>query len=355
MSSLTDEKIIQGFEHGDECITRDYFYGYCREAYRMLNRNYQLSLKTGLDFFTLAHTYYLKLMTGGWQQLSDRKPGMTLRQWMIGGFKFVTLDAIKAYNLEHLRMKHTDNPGDFEPSDRYSREEIARIIEEICEAYYGDDRRAQEILRMSLIYGYKGKEVAEHLGMTPSAVSQRMKKMIDDVVKPYFLLYYVDHEVMASSAQKSERIMYSLSPIAEESYYKESGYMRRIPKNRITPDHISRLKEGQVFVFGSNLQGMHAGGAARMAMQHFGAKWGQGVGLQGQSYAIPTMQGPVSTIRPYVAEFTKFAKEHPKLQFMVTRVGCGIAGFDPDDIAPLFRDASELPNVTLPKAFWDEL
>ncbi len=118
-----------------------------------------------------------------------------------------------------------------------------------------------------------------------------------------------------------------------------------------TPDKISELKNNEIFVFGSNLQGAHGGGAARVALNNFGAVWGQGVGLQGQSYAISTMQGGVETIKPYVDEFIDFAHQHTELQFYVTRIGCGIAGFRDKDIAPLFTKAIELPNIILPKSF----
>ncbi len=118
-----------------------------------------------------------------------------------------------------------------------------------------------------------------------------------------------------------------------------------------TPEWIEELKENEIFVFGSNLGGMHAGGAARVAVNRFGAVWGQGVGLQGQSYAIPTMQGGVETIKPYVDEFITFAREHRELQFLVTPIGCGIAGFTIDEIAPLFAAAIDDENIILPKAF----
>lgn len=121
--------------------------------------------------------------------------------------------------------------------------------------------------------------------------------------------------------------------------------------SRITPTKITELADGEIFVFGSNLAGMHAGGAARTAIDNFGAMWGQGVGLQGQSYAIPTMQGGVDTIRPYVDEFIVFAIEHSELRFYVTPIGCGIAGFTPADIAPLFKDAVMVENIYLPKSF----
>jgi len=124
---------------------------------------------------------------------------------------------------------------------------------------------------------------------------------------------------------------------------------------RFTPEMISKLDGNEVFVFGSNLGGFHGGGAARATLELFGAVWGQGVGLQGQSYAIPTMHGGVETIKPYVDEFIDFARSRQDLFFYVTRIGCGIAGFRDEEIAPLFRDALPLDNVALPKSFHDIL
>nr|WP_222614990.1 hypothetical protein [Bacteroides parvus] len=126
-----------------------------------------------------------------------------------------------------------------------------------------------------------------------------------------------------------------------------------IIKCGITPAYIEELKANEIFVFGSNLQGIHGGGAARIARECFGAIMGQGVGLQGQSYAIPTMQGGVKTIKPYVDEFIKFAQTHTEFRFLVTRIGCGIAGFKDEDIAPLFENAINLSNINLPKEFID--
>ncbi|MBQ7709209.1 MAG: hypothetical protein IJT74_04735 [Bacteroidales bacterium] len=124
-----------------------------------------------------------------------------------------------------------------------------------------------------------------------------------------------------------------------------------IDRPNYTPDKISELKADEVFVFGSNLDGMHGGGAAFVAWKKFGAVMGCGVGFRGQSYAIPTMQGGVETIKPYVDGFIAFAKEHPELFFYVTRIGCGIAGFRDKEIAPLFREALGLENVCLPESF----
>lgn len=124
-----------------------------------------------------------------------------------------------------------------------------------------------------------------------------------------------------------------------------------IDRPAFTPDYITELRPDEVFVFGSNLAGRHGGGAAWIAYRQFGAIMGQGVGQQGQSYAIPTMQGGVVTIKPYVDDFIAFAKAHPELFFYVTRIGCGIAGFDDTEIAPLFTGAISLENVCLPESF----
>ncbi|MDE5561624.1 MAG: hypothetical protein K2J00_07505 [Bacteroidaceae bacterium] len=120
---------------------------------------------------------------------------------------------------------------------------------------------------------------------------------------------------------------------------------------KFTPENITSLDKDEIFVFGSNLAGHHGGGAARVALEKFGAIWGQGVGIQGQSYAIPTMQGGVETIKPYVDEFIRFAKECDRNTFYVTRIGCGIAGFTDEEIAPLFAEALHLYNVRLPESF----
>lgn len=120
---------------------------------------------------------------------------------------------------------------------------------------------------------------------------------------------------------------------------------------RYTPNFIKQLNKNEIFVFGSNLAGQHAGGAARVAVNNFGAEWGNGVGLQGQSYAIPTMHGGPDEIAPYVDQFIDFAQSHPELTFFVTRIGCGIAGFTAAQIAPLFARATTLDNVVLPKDF----
>ena len=119
--------------------------------------------------------------------------------------------------------------------------------------------------------------------------------------------------------------------------------------HKITPEHITSLSQCEVFVFGSNLAGQHGGGAAFTAYRQFGAEWGVGDGPTGQCYAIPTMHGGLEAIRPYAEKFISYAKAHPENIFLLTRVGCGIAGFKDSDMALLFKDALDIPNISLPK------
>lgn len=124
--------------------------------------------------------------------------------------------------------------------------------------------------------------------------------------------------------------------------------------NRITPDHITSLENNQIFVFGSNPEGQHNGGAAMTAVNLFGAQIGVGEGLQGQSYAIPTTQSLRET-RAAVERFLTFAEKHPDMTFLVTRVGCGNAGHSISDMAAMFVRAIDIKNVWLPIDFWEEI
>ena len=155
------------------------------------------------------------------------------------------------------------------------------------------------------------------------------------------------------SARATRRLSVSIStgtpaPMAHEDMDFSNYEDMVMGTKRTTPEFITELQPNEIFVFGSNLKGMHGGGAAYIAYRKFGAIMGQGVGLQGQSYAIPTMQGGVETIKPYVDEFIAFAKENKNLTFLVTRIGCGIAGFTDDEISPLFEEAHDVENIVLP-------
>lgn len=130
-------------------------------------------------------------------------------------------------------------------------------------------------------------------------------------------------------------------------------------KNRITPDNIIKLEDNEVFVFGSNISGIHGAGAAKTALQ-WGAIYGKGFGLQGKTFAIPSKDKNIISleipkIEEYVQQFIIFAKLNPNKEFLVTEIGCGLAGFTPDEIAPLFKEAIQINNVHLPQRFWEVL
>ncbi len=131
------------------------------------------------------------------------------------------------------------------------------------------------------------------------------------------------------------------------------------PKNRITPDNITSVKENEVFVFGSNWKGAHGKGAAKQALT-WGAKWGQAEGLQGRTYGLCTKDRsirtlPINEIQKSVDRFVEFAKSRPDLTFLCSEVGCGLAGYKPNEIAPLFKAAIYVENIHLPIRFWRRL
>ena len=373
-AQLSDDEILQGFKDADARIVREYYYGYCRVAYCIYDKRYDLQNKPGMDFYSLAHEYYLYLCEHDFKPLEDRKPSMSLKTWMVNGFRFLLLDklkeVVKEHRFESFEARQESRKMQFDVTDNQFEHDLYQTIEDIGNFYYGRDSKNSIILKMLYIEGFRGKDVAAQLGISHSAVTQRCQKMMHDVVIPYFKRYFDASEYGSylSFAEKDACIesapkmsmprmmasgMYCEEAAEDNNIFNNKNNMEDMKKGRITPSWIDSLKENEIFVFGSNLAGMHGGGAARIARLHFGAIMGKGVGLQGQSYAIPTMQGGVETIRPYVDEFIDFAKHHPELHFLVTPIGCGIAGFEAEDIAPLFESAKRMKNISLPESFWE--
>ena len=386
---LTDAALLEGLMQHDERITRDFFYDTCQMAYHIYNKEYQLASVPGMDFYTLAHEYYLSLEVHHWRPLTDRPPQTSLRNWMIGGFRYVILDRFKQqtheFNIDSLDFSVGADgkaPWDAIAADDY-QQRVRNMVNEIISSQFAQDRYAQSILYGILVAGYKAKEVALDLGITPSAVSQRYHRLMEEVVKPYFRHYYdttvegtyampaYDECYMADTMSEAGSIILpkgkrrGLVPSQERTtinpfWRKNQGEVTAapLPRLRITAHTSSQelraymdANPNAVLIFGSNLYGLHLGGIARMAQECYGAKEGVGKGLQGRSYAIPTMQGGVHSIAPHVDEFIAFAEAHPQQSFVVTRIGCGVAGFTPEEIGPLFVEALGLRNVLLPEDF----
>jgi hypothetical protein len=125
---------------------------------------------------------------------------------------------------------------------------------------------------------------------------------------------------------------------------------------KFTPEIITSLEPNEVFVFGSNLRGAHGAGAAKLAVEKFGAIYGEGEGLMGRSYAFPTKDENIKTlsladIKTSVDNFLVCCKKYPQKTFLITAVGTGLAGYSASQIAPLFKEVALLRNVTLPKEF----
>ena len=234
-------------------------------------------------------------------------------------------------------------------SKEYSGQAIKALVERMKNeegwnfAYIGTNQDV-EATASSLNIDHHMSFRDDEAGMAEAWEKERKSKMM------LFGRFSADFATTSAMPPTMRKMHRSRSNRENRNYHEMSEF-----SNRITPEHITSLKSNEIFVFGSNLAGAHAGGAAYLANQRFGAVMGQGVGLQGQSYAIPTMQGGPDTILPYVEEFIRFADMHPEMTFLVTRIGCGIAGFTPAEIAPLFAGAIEVENIHLPMDFWKEL
>ena len=354
---LSEQAIISGFRKGDADIIREYFYGYCQLGYNIFDQRYQLHEKENLDFMSLAHQYAIYLMEHNWKPLEDHSPNVSLKTWLINGFRYVVLDALKWYRREYGSITFEDYLRSFDVTSDL-RLQFNKMVEDVCD-HAPLNREDRLLIDMLLLRGFKGKEIAAEFGMTPSAISQKYKKLKEEIIVPYFKKNFdMDLDmpevmdgraILSREATMGEASMPSPT-MAEPMAYEDMDFIREeiMEQKRTTPEFITELQPNEIFVFGSNLKGMHGGGAAYIAYRKFGAIMGQGIGLQGQSYAIPTMQGGVETIRPYVDEFIAFAKENQNLTFLVTRIGCGIAGFSDDEISPLFEKAHDVENIVLP-------
>lgn len=175
-TQLTDNEILEGFRNANERIVKDYFYGYCRVAYCIYDKRYDLQYKPGMDFFSLAHEYYLALCKHNFQQLEDRKPTMSLKTWMVNGFRFLLLDKLKAfekeYRFESFEARQERTRIGFDVANDEFAADFRHTINEICLKYYGRDSKNSIILQMLFIEGFKGKEIGAQLGMSASAVTQ---------------------------------------------------------------------------------------------------------------------------------------------------------------------------------------
>lgn len=141
--------------------------------------------------------------------------------------------------------------------------------------------------------------------------------------------------------------------MAEGRFFDEEESLPVTDNDRVTPAFVDSLQRDEVFVFGSNIRGVHSGNSSLRAVRHFGARMGVAEGMQGRSYAIPTVGLCYEDVGEAVGRFIRFASKHPEMRFLVTRIGCGTAGYTDREMAVLFVGAKHLRNVTLPGRWWN--
>lgn len=200
------------------------------------------------------------------------------------------------------------------------------------------------------------KDVHSHIVDTVMAVIEPVQK--PSLVHLKDALYGENSNLMDKLLSILRNIEMSQIPFMLSKQLTEHDF--RLENRRITPENVTELEDNQMFVFGSNEAGVHGAFAAKLARVKFGAIWGQAEGLQGRSYAIPTKNADIITLRlndikVYIDNFIEFARNNYQYTFLVTAIGCGAAGYEPKDIAPLFKGAVNLENVWLPKSFWNVL
>ena len=168
---LSDKEILNGFRKGNADIIRDYFYGYCEVGYNIFDQRYQLRGKQNLDFMSLAHQYAIFLMEHDWKPLEDHSPNISLKTWLINGFRYVVLDALKWYKKEYGSITFEDYLRSFDVISDL-RLQFNHMVEDVCD-HVPMGREERVIIQMMLLQGFKGKEVAAEMGVTPAAISHK--------------------------------------------------------------------------------------------------------------------------------------------------------------------------------------
>lgn len=193
-----------------------------------------------------------------------------------------------------------------------------------------------------------------YIGANQDAVEVARRMRIDNAMN--FQATHEDTRRMWKDYRESTSGYYEkvrMSKMRGERVFEDKEFFAKGPESsRMTPDRITSINPGEIFVFGSNVDGFHNGGTAGFACRHFGAVYGNPEGRQGQCYAIPTVGITMRRLHIKIQEFIDYAESHPNLTFLVTAIGCGNGGYHPGDIAPMFDRARNVDNIHLPSEFW---
>lgn len=322
-----------------------------------------------------------------------------LRLGIVAFGDYCDMSSTKEFGIAYQCLEPTNKIDDIVYFVRYSRdtsggdadEFYELVIKKIVEETPWREESTRAVLLISdskphpLGYTYKKYVVNNQIDWRQEAQKAAEKKIRIDTVTINDLPWYHELSEMTngvcvpfSSSDRTSRLvrasvyargsvkqrMYFAKMMEEEkdremkSAFSAYDYTRRhdfgdeYSGKRVTPEFVKYLKPDEIFVFGSNIEGKHDGGAAGYALKYFGAVYGRAEGIQGHSYAIPTVGVSKDEFAEAVMRFCQFAKAHPELTFLVTAVGCGNAGGNPRDIARYFYEASMLKNVKLPEEFW---
>lgn len=186
LKSLLDNEILEGFKKKNPQITETYFFGYCKVAYERWNKRYLFKGKEGLDQVTLSTNYYVDLSAKEWKPLEVERRTASLCTWMVRGYRFMVLDALKEYN----RTKSDSQDSldgvqiEYQPDDKEPSVDLRMDIDKICS--FMKDPADRDILRKYILEGYQFTEIAKSLGITLAAVSQRYKKIKQVYIIPYY-------------------------------------------------------------------------------------------------------------------------------------------------------------------------
>ena len=214
----SEQEIIEGFRQGNDYFFQTYFYEYCRLAYNIYDQRYGLKGKENLDFMSLAHQYAQYLIEHDWRPLEDHSPQISLRTWMVNGFRYIVLDALKWYKKEYGSITFDEYLRSFDTSGDL-RLQFNRIVNEMCDQCLTE--KEAELVRLLLVEGYQTREVAMMKGITPSAVSQQYRNLRERVLDPYLRKHFdmeLDMpEVMEASMESCPEMMAPSADMESES------------------------------------------------------------------------------------------------------------------------------------------
>lgn len=235
--------------------------------------------------------------------------------------------------------------GEENASHHYSTNDVASIISQLKEKGWGFNFIGANINVVETASTYNIENCIEF-----KQTDEGTKEMFERERRSKMAYMQRIEEVAQNRAQMSEEEYMERRRMAAQGYYEEHPTVRRA-----TPEHIEHLRPNEIFVFGSNVNGKHAGGASRLALERFGAVMGQAEGMQGQSYAIPSVGVSKEEMQAAILRFIRYASNNEHYTFMVTRIGCGHGGWSEREVAQMFVRARGIKNIVLPKEFMNYL